>query len=948
MARKSKAGIAPDRPKSTAFTEFYRADALSALPGGLHAAYAKRGRAAAEADIVFERLTANLRVLRQIHAAAGRILAGDAQARVELRANLDGLASRYPAFRGAAARLVKRVASGKSSGGGGSAPDAGVLHARSPGFGMGAGGQAGMGCGLISRAGMIPVYAGVAAAYGYDRDGWTSGLDVVAGLSGGHGALESLNHAFERDGVAGVDRAIEWGESTGDPTYGFSTGKGGGGLPDLGDPRGGDPEWDSTGRGLGGSGLRIPGEDFRPPIDRCELVRQACEALLLDTLTNGPSDMPASQRPAVPGAWAHNIERIEFPGGRCAGQKMIIHGHDFGTPSVVRIGGRAVPNTAVVMMVGGECTGIHVLNPERWTNAQGDIIPGPVGERMLWTDTRIEVKLPAHVTEGPVGFYSPSAIAMYNLWTSNANSSAGDIMTASRCLGTPMTMPALTAPVEIFQPFLGVPCPPATKYNVIAAGPPIIRSFTARAGAQFGREILIDPADEIGLAWSVINADHVAVRRVSTAGPALPGGVDRLDDPPGSSVSLGVSGHDISINFVYQLIATNANGCGDATEEVIFHASKRPRLTIDDIEVTHGIQTRTNSVKLIAGKPTVVRVYAGHGVENFNGTNTVSGVTGRLRVLRQWDGSWSPWLFPINSGSASPPAITLPKTVNRMQTDDTLNFQIPTDLCTAMVSFEVEISVDNFAAPAGTTIGFSEKVDKRFDGFTFHPGLGIALKFAPVTIVPDPNGVFNVQPGISNPPTDDECRRFLTRTMQHIPTNADSISKLENFAITLRMDSITIDLPGGGRIQRAISFDIGGNILLEVMTFLHQQVDDTSIWAILVPTSPGPWGRAHIPGNDYICWIGTGASDEASSAHELAHCLSQEHIGLRCGNGDRASGGDTPEEWGEDGGRVVDVPFDVARNSAVSGSVFDLMTYCQPKWSSPQRWQRILDYLGGR
>lgn len=99
---KTKSSAARDKKttKPAAFPPLYRANAVAALHQGLRAAYARRGRDVGAADIIFARLTANLRVLRQLHAASQKILTGDRAARVELRANLDDLGSRHPGFHG--------------------------------------------------------------------------------------------------------------------------------------------------------------------------------------------------------------------------------------------------------------------------------------------------------------------------------------------------------------------------------------------------------------------------------------------------------------------------------------------------------------------------------------------------------------------------------------------------------------------------------------------------------------------------------------------------------------------------------------------------------------------------------------------------------------------------------------------------------------------------------
>jgi hypothetical protein len=941
--RPSLQSTASDKPGHAAeLPALYHAEALDALREGFRLAYGRRGRTAAQADIVFGRLAANLRVLKQFHALSRQVLAGDADARAEFRANLEDLARRYPSLLGSAERLRKR-AGVTGAPGGGAGPGPGVARARGgrPGDAL-AGMSARTRCGMLSSAGMLPVYVGAAAAYGHEGAGLPQALDVIAGLSRGHGRFEALAHAFDRDGIDGIDRAIEWGEATGDPTFGSPDpdgvpGHGRGGKPGLG-----DPEPDLTGHGTDSFPIHVPPGDLTPPTDPCELVREACEGLLIDTITNGASDMPAGARPARPGARADNIDRVDLLDGRCAGQRIVVRGHDFGALSTVLIGGRQVPTRALVMMVGGECTRVDV-------------------EPAKWHDNRIEATLPENVTSGPVGIYDPSAIELHNRWSSRANRAAQDVIVASKCLGTPMKFPSSGPAAQIVAPTVGVPCPPVTDHNVIRAGRPIIGHFTALGGGESGTEILVDPSDSITLTWSVINSDSITLDRLSSDGPDFAGQPSVLN-PGGSSWSLGPAAHSRATIFRYRLTATNGNGCGSVSAQVRVLASKRPGLGIDNIEVTHGIQTPANTVPLVKGKPTVVRVYASHARDGFvvtgapdERTDVVPSVGGRLRVRREGEQSWSVWLDPINASTETPPSITLPKPVARTKTNDTLNFSIPPQLCDGTLSIEVEVSVRNFAVPPGETRGFSDRVQKRFDGFVFHPRRSLAIKFIPVTVASDLSGVVTVPTGISNPPTNSQCTRFLGETLKFLPTSAVSISRHEYLSVTLRADSVTIPLPGGGPpLVEAVGYDISGNVILRLLALLHQQVDDTSIWAILVPAVPtasgigwGIWGQAaSIPGDVYMTPIGTAQANEAGGAHELAHCLNQEHISLQCGGGLTASGGDTPEDWGENGGILADVPFDVTRNATVTGTVSELMTYCPPKWASPQRWQRVFDYLG--
>ena len=106
-----------------------------------------------------------------------------------------------------------------------------------------------------------------------------------------------------------------------------------------------------------------------------------------------------------------------------------------------------------------------------------------------------------------------------------------------------------------------------------------------------------------------------------------------------------------------------------------------PNLTISHIEITQATQDENNSVPLIAGKPTFVRVYVDCGV----GCISVPGVTGVLEVSTLSNASLVP----------SPRFITVYHVANwvdqRGDMDKTLNFMVDTRLVTGTVTFTARV-----------------------------------------------------------------------------------------------------------------------------------------------------------------------------------------------------------------------------------------------------------------
>ena len=897
---------------------------LQSLRKGLRVVYTRKGCDDQTADALFDRLAASLRLLANLHPFARKALSGDVQASREFHRRLSDLSGRR-GIQGGAGTLLGRAGLGSGSFGTHayfSAPMSTIAA-----FGRPCGG-------ILSGYGMAEIYGAVYATYVFNLGGLTQpvsndlpgALDSVAGLSLEHGHLEVLHNSLRNGGLEGLADAVEWGEASGNPYFGPPStpfdGRGGlvGYTPDPGNP-------DAT-----------PGGRTLPFLDDCEWAREGCEGLLIEIFNRGAPSMP----PPARSTWAHNIDQIEHT-GLCEGNAMVIHGHDFGDtqPS----------NVQLVMRVNGVCTEILVRRED-------------------WSDTRILVKLPAGVSAGAVGFFNPDddlPVQQYNTWVGRVNGDLRNINMASRCLGTPFEFPLLPRRTGTSK------CAPETAVNVVDAGVPLIRFFNVTIGDGPVNVVVAEPNDELVLNWQIDNEDSVQLERVGGAGPDF-GGSDVLVDPPGTSYDLGPAGHTQPQTFTYRLTATN--GCGSTTAEVEVYASKRPGLGIEAIEVTQSVQTLDHQVTLIEHKPTVVRVYASHNLNGF-GDDTVPGVTGRLRVHQQ-SGSISAWFSPINGAATQapdPPSpnpnafITLPASVDRTLTNDTLNFLIPAGLSEGTIRIEVEIRVDDFGAPQGAS-GLDERVSSTFESFSFVARRPLKIRYIPARVDLNVNNVaISVLPNFSNPPTDQECQDFLRETFKYFPSTPDSIERLDDDEVTLaagrvvirsRLGTFPIDLSALPISTESVWFDLDANATLEwyglvkacdlagIGGFVCPDNDD-EIWVILAPIT-GVWGRAH-----WAAAVCITPMRLVSAAHEMAHTLNQHHIvSPGCGDGDGAIAFDStsdPATW-EDSSQILPdkvVPFDVIQNIAVTGDsngLWDLMTYCGRKWTHQQRWDMLFNEIG--
>ncbi|MBV9929259.1 MAG: hypothetical protein JOZ96_29875 [Acidobacteria bacterium] len=952
----------------------YDSHALASLRKGLRQVYYARGRSVKEADALLTRLTVNLRLLDYLYRQARETLRGDSKAAVAFHRALQRLVERYPKFRGSTQVLLDRVGIPRPTRGAlaVSSQDGPPPQPRSQPRRMtratrmvppGRRGTPGM---TVRYAGMATIYMAIWDVY-ILRPGdlpqspvneLPRALDVVVGLSLGHGHLEALSGSLTRGGLEGLDGLIGREELLGNPYFppGGGLDDPGSPFPDPGDPFG-DPfpePFPDDGPGGGPDDGPIPGHLYPPPFDESELIREGCEALLIELTNEGLPPVPtAVAGGSVAGAvWADNIESIELL-GRCAGDTIVVNGHDFGSPQPTGVN--------LVMKVNGACAIVPVAPAN-------------------WSDTRIEVVLPVGVMPGPVGFYNSlaaeAARGIYNGEVNRYNEAVRELMAASKCLGQPLDIPTfpVAAPGSDYIPY-----PPETDVNVVEVGLPVINSFTAATDSSAGTVVVVDPEDELVLRWDVENVDAIAVRRLSSTGQRV-----ITDDVRLSSYELGRSGHDDFGENTYSLTARNVCGEIDATVRVIL--SKRPRLAIERIEVTQSIQTAENDVPLVRLKPTVVRVYGTHGLDGFGGKERVDNVTGRMRVHS--GGAWSSWFSPINHVAANPPdpplpdpdsSIDLPESPDPMRTNDTLNFVIPESLCDGLMSIEVEMRVDDFGAPSGpqgspedspqTGPGFDELVSETFQSVvTFRQRQGLKMRYIPATFVADSGGSAHFRIVASNPPTEDECRDFLLETFKFLPTMPSSIERLEDVDCTLHADRADLSTPWGtisidSGWSESLRYDVEGNAILfwlgvlracEMISFTGVECtdDQDSYWVVIVPVEGG-WGRANgIPGREYFT-----SMEDVKGAHELGHCLNQHHlVGAGCsGGGDAVASPNEPTtdpaNWDDDGEILPDVavPFDVIRNDTridPEDGVWDLMAYCRTRWTTPQRWKAIFDFIG--
>jgi hypothetical protein len=306
-------------------------------------------------------------------------------------------------------------------------------------------------------------------------------------------------------------------------------------------------------------------------------------------------------------SWATGISSLS-PSVGCAGTHVMIHGSGFGS---------APQGTEIYFpRRGGGCTPATVVS---------------------WTDTGIEAVAPTDVGAGCVGFVSHSGSDSGEL-VSAASTLAGEL---ERCLGMAGSHAAQVIEQSSLHPLFS--CPPclAGGVNYFAGGRPVITFF----GANGGPAAEVAPGGVLTLTWAVDNATSVQIVPITTPANELPQVLGPISAKSGTYVFPALNG-TFTWDGEYELQARN--GCTPPTQpelrRVTVRMRSKPDLTVGGIEVTQATQffnaathmpnpaarQPDNAVPLIAGKPTIARVFVDSGQLASFDKGVVKGVKARL------------------------------------------------------------------------------------------------------------------------------------------------------------------------------------------------------------------------------------------------------------------------------------------------------------------------------
>jgi hypothetical protein len=432
------------------------------------------------------------------------------------------------------------------------------------------------------------------------------------------------------------------------------------------------------------------------------------------------------------------------------------------------------------------------------------------------------------------------------------------------------------------------------------------------AGRQQG--ICIAPNTSVPVAWQATPAGNTAVRLVVSSPQGVLLDVSGL--PAVGSTAFTTPAVNAPSSFTVTLEVSNA--CGADAQTVNGLIDVMPRLNIEGVEVTQGIQTfrragvPDNSLSTITGKDTIVRVYVSADRDGFS--NDEVRVHGTLRVdgltLEPING-----VTPTNPSGATYSVIARPAAkIDRAQTGHTLNFRIPAYMCHGTRSLFIYLVA---GACGGRAV-----IESRLMYWSWSAENALPVRFVRIRDNrPAPRGTGTI-------PTEGEARFTLQRAFDLLPTTPTDVAPAPFFATydTAReFTEFTIVDPFG----TAITLDDGPGLLSDLRgihtgaDFLYAMIGfprDQRWIGLTAPVFRG-WGDG-LTCIAPIYVLGYGAGRERlRAAHELGHSLGLGHNSIL----------------------LEDVAFDPYWNRAIPATNHDFMSYDTPddNWIYGANWTAL-------
>ncbi|MCC7352612.1 MAG: DNRLRE domain-containing protein, partial [Anaerolineae bacterium] len=349
-------------------------------------------------------------------------------------------------------------------------------------------------------------------------------------------------------------------------------------------------------------------------------------------------------------------------------------------------------------------------------------------------------------------------------------------------------------------------------------------------------------------------------------------------------------------------------------------------VVITAIEVSQAVQDLSNSVPLVSGKKTVVRVH----LKVTDGKGDLPGVSGYLHYPY---GAGGGIFSPFNAGGT----VTVRANPNRGVISDTLNFILPAAYATGSGFVLADIN-----APAGITFngGQVELVDSRMVSFGNVPALTVRLY-----------GVTFITGGVTYTPRNIDFANTESWLRRAYP-----ISTLNSTRVNTTFPA-NQGLPNCGTVNAHLAAirttDLNSGAIVATTRYHGLVFDGPPLWYQMVGcccnfgTSSGPAGQdLGVGGSNRWGWDDDGSYADWYSAHELGHGYGQCHPGFCDQTADTSPHCATyPYPNGTIGGPANDpnryYGMDVETLRVYGPTWTDFMTYCNNQWISNFNYQRL-------
>ncbi len=322
-------------------------------------------------------------------------------------------------------------------------------------------------------------------------------------------------------------------------------------------------------------------------------------------------------------------------------------------------------------------------------------------------------------------------------------------------------------------------------------------------------------------------------------------------------------------------------------------------LVLQGIEVTQSVQNAQNSVHLVAGKATILRIYAA--------TLAFDQAVPNVKISVRASNTNSAML----SGSPQLYTATVPLHSSRADYNSSINIALPVAWSSGTVDLTVALDADNAVRE------MSESNNSITTSLVFHAVPPLAIKVVPITF-------HNTLDGRTYPtPTRDSISDWIQRTYP--------ISKIE-LSWHARYD-FTGDLTKTADFTR---------LLNEITTIkMTEGAPDSQVYYGLVPTTDGvnTWFYGGYAG---LGWVGSRVAigldyqglTSQLAAHEIGHNLGMLHA--PCGGATSIE-----PEYPNTDGSIGEFGLDVLTGTVYSPSSKDIMTYCSPRWISGFTYEKL-------